>query len=392
MKYAKVLRDLDLPGGDSWAIYKQAQQMSAAGHDIVDLSIGEPDIPTPPSLIEDTCAALHAGRTGYSSGAGEAGLRKALAVRYSRSAGRGITSDQVLCFPGTQTALYAVMRGIAGPGDEVLVGDPMYATYASVIAASGASMVPVPLSADNGFRMRAADIAARITPHTTAIFLNTPHNPTGAVLTAQDIAEIGEVARAHDLWILSDEVYDEMLFDGASFTSPLANPDLADRVIVVASISKSHGAPGFRSGWAVASAAFCAKLLPLSEAMLFGNQPFIADATAKAIAAPSTVAPGMCQRFSARAERLAALLHAETKLRVHQPKAGMFALVNVAATGLNGADFAQSLLDEAGVCVMPGASFGTTLNDWVRVALTRPDAVFDQGCQRIVAFANGLAG
>ena len=159
-----------------------------------------------------------------------------------------------MCLPGTQTALYAVLRALVGPGDEVLVGDPMYATYEGVVAATGATVVPVPLRPEHGFRMQAADVAARITPRTRVLFLNTPHNPTGAVLTRQDVRALGAVARAHDLWIVSDEVYEEMVFDGGAFASPLDEADLADRTVVIASISKSHAAPGFRSGWCVGPA------------------------------------------------------------------------------------------------------------------------------------------
>ncbi len=292
-----------------------------------------------------------------------------------------------MCFPRKQTELYAVMSGIAEAGDEVLVGDPMYATYEGVVRASGADMVPVPLRPEHGFRMQAEDIAARITPRSRAILLTTPHNPTGAILTTTEIAEIGQLAMAHDLWIISDEVYEELIFDEAEFASPLADPKLADRVIGVSSISKSHAAPGFRSGWCVGPAAFCEALLPYSETMLFGNQPFIADMTEKAIRDGSEVAPGMAARFSGRATLLADRLEAETDLTVHRPEAGMFALINVSATGFDGEAYAWDLL-QAGVAVMPGSAFGDGLKDWVRVALTISDADFATAVSRIIDHAN----
>ena len=131
-------------GGDNWEIYNLARQMVADGQDVIELAIGEPDVPPPDYLVDATVEALKAGRTGYSPGAGEDTLRNALAMRYSKSSGRAIDAEQILCFPGTQTALYAVMRAIAGEADEVLVGDPMYATYGPVIAAAGARTVPIP--------------------------------------------------------------------------------------------------------------------------------------------------------------------------------------------------------------------------------------------------------
>ncbi|PVA11201.1 aminotransferase [Pelagivirga sediminicola] len=389
MKYASITERLSGLGGAKWAVHSRARALKAAGRDIVELTIGEPDVPPRDTLLEDAAAAMRAGRMGYSNGMGEPGLRAALAARYTASTGREITPDQVMCLPGTQTALFTTLMGLVEAGDEVLVGDPMYATYEGCIRASGAAMVPVPLRPENGFRIRAEDIAARLTPRSRAILLNTPHNPTGAVLTRDDIREIGALARRHDLWIISDEVYEELIFEGVPFASPLAEADLADRTVVVSSISKSHAAPGFRSGWAIGSAEFTANLLSLSETMLFGSQPFLADATAAAVSEPSPVAPGMRQRFAARAAYLAGRLEQESALKVSRPQAGMFALIDISSTGMDAETYAFDLLDKAGVAVMPGTSFGAMLNDWVRVALTAPDAALEDACGRIIDHAAG---
>lgn len=387
MRFANITERLTGLGSAKWAVHVRARALAAEGRDIVELTIGEPDVPPVDALMEDAANAMRAGRMGYSNGMGEPGLRAALARRYTESTGRDIHPDQVMCLPGTQTSLFTTLMGLVQEGDEVLVGDPMYATYEGCIRASGAAMVPVPLSPGNGFRMKAADIEARITPRSRAILLNTPHNPTGAVLTQRDIREIGAVARKHDLWIISDEVYEELIFDGVSFASPLAEPDLADRAVVVSSISKSHAAPGFRSGWAIGSLEFTDHLLSLSETMLFGSQPFLADATAAAVSAPSTVAPGMRQRFAARAGYLATRLEAESALTVSRPQAGMFALIDISSTGMDAEAYAFDLLETAGVAVMPGTSFGRTLSTWVRVALTAPDAALEIACDRIAAHA-----
>lgn len=392
MRYSTTIERLSKLGDDKWSIYKRAGELASEGVDVIELAIGEPDVPTPDYLVEATVDSLRSGRTGYSPGSGEISLREALARRYTAKAGRTISTQQILCYPGTQTALYAVVTAVAGEGDEIIIGDPMYATYEAVVASTGAEIAEVPLLAENGFRIKAIDIEKRISARTSAILINTPHNPTGSVLTSEDIAEIGALARKHDLWLIVDEVYDELIFHEATFSSPLSHLDLADRTIVVCSISKSHAAPGFRSGWCVAPELFCERILPLSEAMLFGSQPFLADATALAIANPSPVAAGMCVRFSARADRLATALHSQTQLKVHTPEAGMFALVDVSSTGLNGKDYALDLLNNAGVGVMPGVSFGRSLDKWVRISLTETDEVFDEGCRRIVAHANLKAG
>lgn len=391
MRYAPITDRLAGLGGAKWEVHARGRAMQAAGRPVIELTIGEPDVPTPPDLVAVAAQAMSGGRTGYSNGRGEPALVRALADRYSARRGRVIAPDQVMCFPGTQTAILAALLGMAGAGDEVLVGDPMYATYEGVIAATGARAVQVPLRPEAGFRIRAADIAARLTPASRVIFLNTPHNPTGAVLTRTDLAEIGEVAHAHDMWILCDEVYEEMVFAGVPFASPLDDPDLAERTVIASSISKSHAAPGFRSGWCIGPAEFCARLLPLSETMLFGNQPFIADMTAAAVSKPSPVAPGMCERFARRARLLRDRLHGVNALAVHVPQAGMFAMVDVRATGLSGTDFAHGLLDSQGVAVMPGESFGSATAGWLRLTLTQPDEVTALAADRIVAHARSLA-
>jgi arginine:pyruvate transaminase len=387
MRLTAITERLAGLGGGKWEVHLKARAMVEAGADLVEMTIGEPDVPTPPELCDAAALALQSGRTGYSNGRGEAGLCAALSESYTKSRGRQFLPENILCFPGTQTALYTVMQGVAEAGSEVLVGDPMYATYEGVIRASGAEPVPVPLRPENGFRLQAEDIAERISPRSRAILLTTPHNPTGAILTAEDVRKIGELAIKHDLWIISDEVYEHLVFEGAEFVSPLSVPDLADRVIAVSSISKSHAAPGFRSGWCVGPAAFCTALLPVSETMLFGNQPFIADMTEKAVRDGSSVAAGMASRFAARADVLARRLHGETPLTVHQPDAGMFALVNVSGIGMDGDAYAWDLL-ERGVSVMPGSAFGESLKDWVRVALTIDDSQFATALDRIVAHAN----
>lgn len=389
MRYAPVTERLAGLGGAKWEIHALARRMQAAGEAVIELTIGEPDVPTPAALMETAHQAMMAGRTGYSNGRGEPALVAALAARYSARRGRPIGKDQVMCLPGTQTTLYAILQTLVTEGDEVLVGDPMYATYEGLIRATGAAVIPVPLRPEAGFRIQPADIAARITPRSRILFLNSPHNPTGAVLTRDDLAALCALAAAHDLWVLCDEVYEDLCFPGVTFASPLDLPEFADRVVVASSISKSHAAPGFRSGWCVGPAEFCARLLPLSETMLFGSQPFIADMTAAAVSAPSPVAAEMMTRFQRRALLMRDRLDGVAGLKVHMPQAGMFALLDIRSSGMTGDAFARALLAEAKVATMPGESFGTALAGWLRLSLTQPDDRILEACTRIADFAAG---
>lgn len=392
MRYSSLTQRLQGLGGAKWEVHHLARQMKAEGHPVIELTIGEPDVPCPPSLIAAASDAMQAGRTGYSNGHGEPAALAALAARYTSRRGRAFGGENIITLPGTQTSLYAVLCTLLGPGDEVIVADPMYATYEGLIAATGATAVPVALRPEAGFRLQAADVAPKITPRTRVLFLNSPHNPTGAVLRAADIVALGALAKAHDLWIVADEVYEDLIFEGVPFASPLDFPDLADRTVVTSSISKSHAAPGFRSGWCVGPAEFCAKMLPLSETMLFGSQPFIADMTAQAIRDGSPVARGMASRFASRAALIQTRLHGQAGLAVQRPEAGMFALLDIRCTGMTGEQFARALLAATGVACMPGESFGSGLAGWLRLSLTQPDAVIETACDRIAAFAGQIKG
>ncbi len=384
MRYASITERLASLGSEKWAVHVEARRRRDRGEPIIELTIGEPDLPPHRSLLEEATRAMHAGRYRYSNGRGEPQVVDALVRKYARRR-PDVTSANVLCFPGTQTALFAVMLGLVEKGDAVLVGDPLYATYEGVIRATGAEQVTVPLRPERGFHMQAEDLEKSITPQCRVLLLNTPHNPTGAVLTAAEIAAIGEVCRRHDLWIVCDEVYEELVFSG-SFASPFDDPGLAERTIVCSSISKSHAAPGFRSGWAVGPAEFASRLLAVSETMLFGVQPFIADMTAYALNNPIDTSARMRQSYRSRADRIVAGLADAPGLMPIPPEAGMFIVVDVSGTGMSSEAFAWALLDEEQVAVMPGSAFGNGA-DFIRMSLTVPDEKIDEACRRMSALA-----
>lgn len=389
MRYASITDRLSNLGSGKWAVHAAARAKSATGTEIIELTIGEPDLPPDDVLLAECARAMHAGRTRYSNGRGEPAVLKALTEKY-RKRRADVTEKNILCFPGTQTALFAVMLGLVEAGDDVLVGDPLYATYEGVVASTGARLVPVPLSPSRRFHLQAEDLERAITPASRVLLLNTPHNPTGAVLTAAEIAAIGAVCRRHDLWIVCDEVYEELIFAGG-FASPFDNPDLAERTIVVSSISKSHAAPGFRSGWAAGPAEFCERLLPVSETMLFGVQPFISDMTAMAVSERFDTAAIMRENYHRRAKIIERALAGEPLLKTMLPEGGMFILVDVGATGLSGEAFAWELLNLHDVAVMPGSSFGAQAKDFIRISLTVPDERLEEAARRMSLLARNLS-
>jgi arginine:pyruvate transaminase len=278
------------------------------------------------------------------------------------------------------------MLALLDEGDEVVVGDPYYATYESVIAAAGGRVVPVPTLPEQGFHLGADALARAITPRTRVLLLNSPGNPTGAVLSLDEIAAIGEVCREHGLTIVSDEVYAELSF-GAPFASPIQLAALQEQTVVVSSLSKSHALPGFRCGWAVGSRGFAERLLSISEAMLFGSQPFLQDATAFALEVETGDVARMREGYARRARLVVEYLGRSPVLGVRMPEAGMFVMLDVRGTGLSGDEFARRLLDERAVAVMPGESFGRGGAGHVRIALTIEDSRLVEACERIVGFS-----
>ncbi len=389
MRYASITDRLANLGSGRWAVHSEARRMKAAGADIIELTIGEPDVAPDKALLDEAARSMYAGRIRYSNGRGEPSVLKSLVEKYALRR-PGVTEANFLCFPGTQTALYTVMAGLVEAGDGVLVGDPLYATYEGVISSTGAHPVYVPLRPEKRFHMQAEDLERAVTPACRVVMLNTPHNPTGAVLTAPEIKAIGDVCVKHDLWLVCDEVYEQLVFDTTEFASPFDMPELADRTIIVSSISKSHAAPGFRSGWAAGPEEFCSKVLPVSETMLFGVQPFIADMTAMALSQDFDMAPTMRTNYSRRAGLAEQVCAGSNLIKPMLPEGGMFILLDVSATGMKGEQFAWELLRQEGVAVMPGASFGAQAAGFLRISLTVPDEVLVVAMERIAGLAARL--
>ena len=376
-------------GGAKWAVHLEGKRRAAAGTALTFLSIGEPDLPPPVRVVDEAVRSLRAGRTGYAGGQGEPVARAAVAGHVSRRSGLAVNADQVVAFAGTQNGLYATLTMLVQDGDEVLVPDPYYATYEGVVAATGAAFVPVRTEPETGFHLTAAGLEAVITPRSRLLLLNTPSNPTGAVLTADDIDAIGQVCIRHDLWIVCDEVYADLTF-GTPFASPFDRPRLRERSFSVASISKSHALPGFRTGWVVCPPGLAAPLTVLAEAMLFGSQPFLADALAVALDEHHPEVDELRATFEQRARALVAAFDGSTAARATMPEGGMFVLVDIRETGLTGEQFAWRLLDECGVVVMPGESFGAGGAGQLRVALTVEADVLVDACGKIRSLAESL--
>jgi arginine:pyruvate transaminase len=353
------------------------------------LSIGEPDLPPPAKVIDQAISSMRAGRTRYAAGQGEPEALKAIARHLSKRSGNVVTPEEVLYTAGTQNGLCTALYTLVQSGDEVLVPDPYYATYEGLVAASGATFVPVPTSPENGFHVTAEAIERAITPRSRVLLLNTPSNPTGAVLSEKEIDAIGDVCERHDLWIICDEVYADMTYD-APFCSPFDRKQLRHRTLAVSSISKSHALPGFRAGWVACPAAVTPRLVLVAEAMLFGSQPFIEDALVVALTEQHDEVQRMRVAYRERAQVLVEAINGSDAVSARMPEGGMFVMVDVRATKLSGEEFAWKLLDDHSIGVMPGESFGLGGAGHIRIALTVDASVLRKACETIRTTAEAL--
>ena len=389
MRFAPISDRLAGLGAAKWAVHNEGLRRSSLGQQVIMLSIGEPDLPPPAKVIDQAISSMRAGRTKYAAGQGEPEALKAIARHLSKRSGNVVTPEEVLYTAGTQNGLCTALYTLVQSGDEVLVPDPYYATYEGLVAASGATFVPVPTSPENGFHVTAEAIEQAITPRSRVLLLNTPSNPTGAVLSEQEIDAIGDVCERHDLWIICDEVYADMTYD-APFCSPFDRNQLRHRTLAVSSISKSHALPGFRAGWVACPAEVTTRLVLVAEAMLFGSQPFIEDALVVALTEQHDEVQRMRVAYRERAQVLVEAINGSTAVSARMPEGGMFVMVDVRATKLSGEEFSWKLLDDHNIGVMPGESFGLGGAGHIRIALTVEASVLRKACETIRTMAEAL--
>jgi arginine:pyruvate transaminase len=373
------------PGAEAWAVHSQAAKRQAAGEDVIALTIGDPDFDTPSAIVEATVDELRAGNTHYTGVAGIMPLREAIARYQSGLSGRDISPAQVAVLLGAQNALFSAALCLFGEGDEVIVPEPAYVTYEGVMGACGARIVYVPLSAERDFHIDPADVEAAITERTRGILLNFPHNPTGALLSDAAAEEIAELCRAHDLWLISDEVYSTLIFEGRH-SNPGALPGMAERSVIVNSVSKSHAMTGWRLGWAVAPEPVIEAICKLALCMLFGAPSFTQSALAAWLEQDLPELAEMKAAYRRRRDLVFQRLSGVPGLRPHNPEAGMFMMVDVRGTGMGAADFAWALLEAKGVSVLPTDPFGPSAEGHVRLSFGIEEAKLAEACGRIAEF------
>ncbi len=384
------LRQLnDDPAAQAWKIQDLAQGLVENGNEVIFLTVGDPDFSTPPAIVAQAIEFMQAGRTKYSPVLGEPGLRAAIASHEGRRFTQEVNQSQVVVFPGAQNALFNVMQALAGEGDEVIVAEPYYATYPGVIAASGATLCPIQLDADRGFKLCVDQIEAAITPYTRVVLLNSPGNPTGSIIAPATVDAIADLCASHGIWLISDEVYCDFTFADANRHDPSGfGRHFKDHsnLIVVNSVSKSLAMTGWRIGWAIMPKRLANELEALLAAQLFGVPQFLQDTVAWALGRNWPETDEMRAEYEERRNLVTTKLSGLPGIACVEPAGGMFVMLDVSGRFASGEQFSNALLRDKNVAVVPGFGFGQSAAGCVRISLTQSRQTLELACDRIVEF------
>lgn len=376
-------------GVDTWEVHSRARARVAAGEDVIVLSVGEEQTAdTAGYIVEAGVAAIREGRSRYTGMRGIEPLRRAIAEDFARRTGKPVDAGNVVVLGGAQNGLFAVSLTLLQAGDEVIVPEPYYTTYPATFTAGGAAMVPVPTRAEDGFHIDPDALAAAVTPRTRAIVLNSPNNPTGAVYGAEALAAVAEICREHGLWLISDEVYADMSFDGG-FVSPSQHLGLDEGCVVVSSVSKAYRMTGWRVGWAVADAAVCERLANLALCMTYGLPEFTQRAALAALTGDRREATESRRDYKARAELVRRAFAGLNGVHAPMPQGGMFVMLDVRALTDDAQPLALEMLDAIDVSVLPCGGFGKNFKGFLRMALCVDEGRLREACTRIAGFLQG---
>jgi len=371
-------------GKDGWEVHFAGWARKQAGEDIIMLSVGDHDFDTPSETVEACVAALRAGHHHYTQLPGIPALREAMAKVSTRSSGVATMAAEVIATPGGQSALYAAVQGVLDPGDHAIVVAPYYATYPGTFRAAGADFTVVEAAAEDGFQPRAEAIEKALTPKTRAILLNTPNNPTGAIYSRPALEGIADLCRRRDLWLLSDEVY--WTLGGGEHLSPRALPGMAERTLIINSLSKSHGMTGWRIGWLTGPAEFITLLISLNLVSTYGLNDFVSRAAIEALNNDYGV-ESIAALYAGRRKVFLDAVRGMNNITIRGSEGGMYAMLDVRAIEPDCEKFAWGLLEAENIAVMPGSSFGDAAAGHIRVSLCQPDDVLQEAASRIRRFA-----
>lgn len=383
-----------LAASETAAVSSRAAELKRSGIDVIGFGVGEPDFDTPDSIKQAAIEALRAGHTKYSKPfSGLPDVRKAICEKLARDSGLSYGADEVMVTVGCKEAIYLALMSLVDPGDEVLLPVPYWVSYPSQIELAGGTPIAVRGEESRAFKITAKQIAEAITPRTRVLLLNYPNNPAGYNYTAAELRPIIEVVRDHDLWVISDELYDGLVYGDEGFTSfGAAEGANRDRIVIVHSTSKTHSMTGWRVGFAAGPKSLISAMAKLQTHTTSGAATFLQFGMAAALRADPAMVHEVREEYRRRRKLLCAGLNALPGVTCVEPAGAFYCFPNVSKTyarlGVRtSTEFAAKLLEEAHVAVVPGAAFGS--DDHIRLAFATSPAAIEAGLARMNTFLAG---
>ncbi len=378
-----ALRVDSLEPEGAYRVLARAQALERGGRDIIHLEIGEPDFATDPMICRAGIEAIESGQTRYNPTPGIGSLREAIAEDVGRRRGIAVDAENVVVGPGAKPFLFFPTMALVDPGDEVVYPDPGFPTYESMIRAAGGIPVPIPLDEQRGFSFCLETLEASVNDRTRMIVLNSPGNPTGGIIPADDLRQIGELAQRHDCWVLSDEIYSRMVYDDSEAPSVASIDGMQDRTVIVDGFSKTYAMTGWRLGYGVMPKRLAEKVALLLVHAVGCTAPFTQLAGLQALAGPQDHVNQMFDQYRHRRDVLVAGLNSIPGVRCQKPAGAFYVFPNVQSFGVTSAQLAERLLDEAGVALLPGTAFGSGGEGYLRLCYANSLENIEKAIQRI---------
>jgi aspartate/methionine/tyrosine aminotransferase len=385
--FAQRTNDLRLEG--AYQVLARAQELEALGKDIIHLEIGEPDFATPANIGQAAAQAIADGKTHYNPSAGIRELRVLIAEDAGRRRGLTFHPEQVVVSPGAKPNLFFPALALVNPGEEVVYPDPGFPTYEAMIGVTGAIARPVALLESNGFSIDREDLARQVNARTRLIILNSPGNPTGGVIPQADLEFVAELAQRHDCWVLSDEIYARITFDGHRVPTIAAVPGMAERTIVLDGFSKTYAMTGWRLGYGIMPVPLAERVSLLLNHGIGCTAHFTQIAGIEALSGPQDAVNSMVAEFQARRDRIVDGLNRLPGVRCRKPQGAFYVFPNIEGTGLSCEAFAGRML-EGGVALLPGTAFGRYGKGYVRLAFTNSGENIDRALERMQVVLSDL--
>lgn len=368
----------------AFEVLARARALEAQGRDVIHLEIGEPDFDTPRNIVEAGAAALRSGWTHYTPANGLPETRAAIAESAGRQRGVEVSADEVVVLPGGKPVIFFALLALADAGDEVIYPNPGFPIYESMIRFVGATPVSCPIRESNGFALDPDDVCSRLTKRTRMVILNSPANPTGGVTGRAALQQILAALRERpDVWILSDEIYGRLLYDGEENASPLSDSTLRDRVIVLDGFSKTYAMTGWRLGYGIMHPDLAAAVTKLMINSNSCTAAFSQRAGIEALRGDQSGAERMHEEFDRRRRLVVGLLNEVPGFRCHMPKGSFYVFPNVTGTGLRSEELARRLLEQGGVACLSGTAFGSEGEGYLRFSYAASAEKIREGVRRV---------